>query len=758
MVINRGTLAQQEPGFFDNSWPEGFRFPFGEWIKELVFWTVNNPITSWIGDAVEWPFAQLFELILSEKVGRSSIETIPWLWVVAGFFLIGSFVRNTRVGLACGAMLSVCGFLGGDYWSETARTIGMIIVAVSLCALVGIPLGVLSGRVDAVWSVVRPALDAMQVIHPFVFMLPFIFVFGLGNISATMVTMVFALPPIVRLTNLGIRQVPEDVVEASRAYGATELKVLTGVQLPLARPAIMTGLNQTLLLAFSMLGISALMGAGGLGRLLYRAINNLNLGLAASAGLAFFMLAVALDRMSQTDDQDGVSLFTHLRQAWAFRKDPENLLAARTESGTAPSATPDEQPAPVASLERVGLVVGLLGGLVAIVGATLTWTNHAGRISSWARFADENANGELQGQSFSGVAASGGSFFGLLVLGFAIVGVLCAVRPLLPTSAAAARTLAQAQGALLVLLVGIVAAMWLLNFIGSDVGQLSIVGLSAFGLCVVLVLAEGFAVGNARLGADGLLITAFGVIFSAVGHLQVDVSDFVVGLTDGPGPFVAAAGGLIMLMGAIVAVRSAPYAPHRPLRLAPATGHVIALVLALLVVVGSSFGVGNAETRTEYGWLFDARTESVARSVAEGEDRITIVHNGVAASGPGLGWLAIGISTAAIAAGVISSGHASRNASTRWRASAVLVGLGVAQMAVAAAFILSLVRVADGLDVIAGIGAFMTFLAGLVTAFVGHAVLSEFRRTMVYAEWVDPATITLDADLEHTDADALVRT
>ena len=152
----------------------------------------------------------------------------------------------------------------------------------TLCSLVGIPLGILSGRFDPVWNVVRPVLDGMQVIHSFVFMLPFIFFFSIGEVSATMVTMVFALPPIVRLTNLGIRQVPEDVVEAARSYGATEAKVLTDVQLPLARPAIMTGLNQTLLLAISMLGIAALMGAGGLGRLLFRAINNLDLGLGLS--------------------------------------------------------------------------------------------------------------------------------------------------------------------------------------------------------------------------------------------------------------------------------------------------------------------------------------------------------------------------------------------------------------------------------------------------------------------------------------------
>jgi glycine betaine/proline transport system permease protein len=733
-------LAQDEPGFFDNRWPEGFRFPFGEWIKELVFWMVNNPVSAWIGEAVEWPFEQLFELILSEKVGRTSIETVPWLWLVAGFFLVGSIVRNTRVGLSCAAMLSVCGFLGGEYWGETARTIGMIIVAVTFCAIVGIPLGILSGRVDAVWSVVRPTLDAMQVIHPFVFMLPFIFFFGLGNISATMVTMVFALPPIVRLTNLGIRQVPADVVEASRAYGATELKVLTGVQLPLARPAIMTGLNQTLLLAFSMLGIAALMGAGGLGRLLYRAINNLNLGLAASAGLAFFMLAVALDRISQSEDQDGVSLLTHLRQAWSHRKDPAELLAAKAAAGTpTDESVPDEVAASVEAGERLGLSLGLVGGVLAVVGAVITWGSNAGRLSSWARFADENANGELQGLSFNGVSASGGSFFGLFVAALAGFGLLCAARPLLGSSPALARTLARGQSMLLAGIAAVVVLMWTLNLFGFGLGPLSRIGLGLFGLCLVLVLAEIVVTGSPRLGADGLLMSAFGVVAGAGGYLLINTSPFVVGYSHGPGAFVSLLGGGLMLGGGAIAILRAPYGPRRPLPTTNGRGQVALLVLALLVVIGSAVGVGSAENRTEYGWLFDTRAESVERS-ADTPDRLTIVHTGVNEQGPGLGWVVMSLSAAAVVVGLAASGATSRDEQLRWKASTVLSGLGLSIMVITAAFTLSLVRVANGLDAIAGVGAFMTFLMGFMTFMSGRSLVAEFRRTMTYAPWADPTT------------------
>ena len=170
----------------------------------------------------------------------------------------------------------------------------------------------------------RPVLDAMQVVHSFVYMLPFIFFLGrrrgVGHDGDDGVRFADAL---IRLTNLGIRQVPADVVEASRAYGASEMRVLFDVQFPLARPAIMTGVNQTLLLSISMLGIAAIMGAGGLGRsCCSRAINRQDVALAASAGLAFFLVAVVLDRISQREASDTGNLLRRIRLAWANRRTP----------------------------------------------------------------------------------------------------------------------------------------------------------------------------------------------------------------------------------------------------------------------------------------------------------------------------------------------------------------------------------------------------------------------------------------------------
>lgn len=302
-----------ETSVFDSMILDQWEVPFGDWVDQMVDWIDAN--LSWLLDAIRWPFSFLLDNFVDDFL----IE-IGWLWVVLATVIIGALVRTPKVGVAAGLAMGFCGLLGTNYWIETVRTLGMVLVAVILCAIVGIPLGILCGRVDSVWNVVRPILDAMQVVHAFVYMLPVIFFWSIGVVPGTMVTMVFALPPLIRLTNLGIRQVPEDVVEASRAYGATELRVLVDVQLPLARPALMTGLNQTLLMSIAMIGIAAIMGAGGLGRLVYRAVQNLDIAASAASGLALFLLAVVMDRLSQPEVSDGGNLFGRIHQAWTHRR------------------------------------------------------------------------------------------------------------------------------------------------------------------------------------------------------------------------------------------------------------------------------------------------------------------------------------------------------------------------------------------------------------------------------------------------------
>jgi glycine betaine/proline transport system permease protein len=273
-VLAQSGVRGDNVGIFDPTILDQWEVPFGDWVDQMVDWIDAN--LAWLLDAIRWPFAFLLENFVDNFLAE-----LPWVWVVLATAVIGALIRTPKVGVAAGLAMAFCGLLGTAYWIETVRTVGMVLVAVVLCAIVGIPLGILCGRLDSVWNVVRPILDAMQVVHAFVYMLPVIFFWSIGVVPGTMVTMVFALPPLIRLTNLGIRQVPEDVVEASRAYGATEMRVLIDVQLPLARPALMTGLNQTLLMSIAMIGIAAIMGAGGLGRLVYKAVQNFDI--AASA-------------------------------------------------------------------------------------------------------------------------------------------------------------------------------------------------------------------------------------------------------------------------------------------------------------------------------------------------------------------------------------------------------------------------------------------------------------------------------------------
>ncbi len=361
---------------------DDYSVPFGNWIEESVNWA--NVRLDPLFDAIKWPFDALLDVVVDGFFIGS-----PWYLIVLFIMVVGTLTRNLRIGVLSGLAIAFCGLLGNDFWQPTVETVGMISVAVFLCAVIGIPLGILCGRMDGVWNAVRPVLDGMQVVHPFVYLLPVIFFFGIGRAPGVMATMVFALPPIVRLTNLGIRQVPEDVVEAARSYGAPELRVLRDVQIPLARTAIMTGLNQTLLMAVSMVGVVALIAGGGLGQMVFRGVQNLNTPLAASAGLALYIVAVVMDRITQPEGTEG-GMAARLIRGWQERKNPERILEAQLAVGAAPTLT-DEQvaeaapssPVPLGSIERLGAALALGAAVVALVSSVLPWARDGAPISSY---------------------------------------------------------------------------------------------------------------------------------------------------------------------------------------------------------------------------------------------------------------------------------------------------------------------------------------------------------------------------------------
>lgn len=217
--------------------------------------------------------------------------------VIAVVFAVAWRMAGWRVGVFSAATLVFIGFLG--LWEETMTTLAMVLSAVFFCVVVGIPLGIIASRSDRFETILRPILDAMQTTPAFVYLVPVVMLFSIGTVAGVIATIVFAMPPIIRLTNLGIRQVQPDVVEAARAFGSTSMQILWRVQFPLALPTIMAGLNQTIMLSLSMVVIAALIGAGGLGLPVFEGLNSLRVGLAGTGGLSIVLLAMVLDRITQ---------------------------------------------------------------------------------------------------------------------------------------------------------------------------------------------------------------------------------------------------------------------------------------------------------------------------------------------------------------------------------------------------------------------------------------------------------------------------
>lgn len=188
-------------------------------------------------------------------------------------------------------------FMG--YWEETMETLALVFSATLLALVIGIPLGVYSAKNNTAEQIIRPILDFMQTMPAFVYLIPAILFFSVGNVPGVVATVVFSLPPAVRLTNLGIRNVQPDVVEASIAFGATNRQMLYKVQIPLAMPTILAGVNQVIMLALSMVVIASMVGAGGLGELVYKGILKADIGLGFESGVGIVILAIILDRLTQ---------------------------------------------------------------------------------------------------------------------------------------------------------------------------------------------------------------------------------------------------------------------------------------------------------------------------------------------------------------------------------------------------------------------------------------------------------------------------
>jgi len=263
------------------------------------------PISEWIERNVkEWLFTQrpLFkklsapiETVLNSLDSLFNLIPFPIAVLIFIFFAY----RTNGLKFSCLTVVGLFFIDLVDLWSESMTTLAMIFTAVIFCIIIGIPLGILSSRSKMFEIILRPVLDVMQTIPSFVYLIPVVMLFGIGLTPGVIATIIFALPPIIRLTNLGIRQVGKGFKEAGSSLGLTKLLILVKIEMPLALKTIMAGINQTLMLALSMVVIAALIGAGGLGLTVYVALGRLDIGSAVIGGTAIVILAIILDRITQ---------------------------------------------------------------------------------------------------------------------------------------------------------------------------------------------------------------------------------------------------------------------------------------------------------------------------------------------------------------------------------------------------------------------------------------------------------------------------
>lgn len=271
--------------------PEWINIPLAEWIDVIMSWVLSNLAPFF--DAIGYGILQV--LLYIEKF----LLLIPWFVVVIGVAVLAWVImRHWLAGLVMAVFLVLIGSFG--YWDLTMMTLAIIITAVIISLVLGIPTGILMARSERIERIIRPVLDAMQTMPSFVYLIPALMLFGLGKVPAVFATIIYAAPPVIRLTNVGIRQVSKSVIEAAYAFGSSPRQVLFEVQIPLAIPSIMVGINQTTMMALSMVVIASMIGARGVGQEVLLAINRIEIGRGFEAGLTIVLLAIIIDRLTNS--------------------------------------------------------------------------------------------------------------------------------------------------------------------------------------------------------------------------------------------------------------------------------------------------------------------------------------------------------------------------------------------------------------------------------------------------------------------------
>ena len=276
------------------------------WGPEMEFpFKLGNEIGKGIDLSIRWATINgaFFLDPLSEGVLRflmvikDTFLWLPWPIVILAVMIAGLKIAGRGIAIFSLLSLVSMGVLG--LWASAMETMALIVVAVALSVGIAVPVGIFAARSNKADSVLRPILDAMQTMPSFVYLVPAVMFFGIGDVPAIFATVIYAVPPAIRLTNLGIRQVSSEIVEAAMSFGTTPRQLLLKVQIPMAVPTIMAGINQTIMMALAMVVIASLVGAGGLGEDVNRALNRFEPGKALLSGLGIVFLAIIIDRVTQ---------------------------------------------------------------------------------------------------------------------------------------------------------------------------------------------------------------------------------------------------------------------------------------------------------------------------------------------------------------------------------------------------------------------------------------------------------------------------
>ncbi|MGI4857148.1 MAG: choline ABC transporter permease subunit [Janthinobacterium lividum] len=300
------------------------KIPLGKWVDQGVQYLLTHDAKAFdtIGKVIE-SFAAMVE---------HGLQAVPMWLMIAIFVGIGLW----RVGwrFAGFTLLALLLIWGTGFWDEMIITLALTLSATFISLLLGIPLGVCTAKSRMMETIVRPALDLMQTMPAFVYLIPAAMLFGLGRVPGIISTVIFAMPPAVRLTSLGIRHVNREIVEAGQAFGCTPWQLLYKVQFPNALPSVMTGINQTIMMALSMVIIASMVGAGGLGNDVLASIQRLDIGLGFESGLAVVLLAIILDRVTESFGRTAgaarAPLLSGLRSVMKVGRSPN---ARRSEAG-----------------------------------------------------------------------------------------------------------------------------------------------------------------------------------------------------------------------------------------------------------------------------------------------------------------------------------------------------------------------------------------------------------------------------------------